>query len=255
MLTLYFQNGNVLIHRVEDWIILRKKYRIVGEIIGNSTHIPSLPVRIFPEEALLLMTRAIIEIREIINFAVFNERKNFETELLDHQIVDYKKTRKIQLESVLDSIVEQRRKHNDVRSKEEILADEINKTPPITKNNMIWPIFSIDTIEKQNTRHISLFTIQCCTTLLKFRTYENLYNKGYYITGGAKFGGHFLAYSGDPLCFHAIFIVKCVENDQNISTTEIIAFGRLGTSVKKRAVLASVVNEEIGFLTINWIDA
>jgi hypothetical protein len=33
------------------------------------------------------------------------------------------------------------------------------------------------------------------------------------MTSGAKFGGDFLAYPGDPLLYHAQFTVRCVRND------------------------------------------
>lgn len=255
MITLFFQHGHIMVYKVEDWITLRKTYRIIGEVIGTSTHIPSLPAKITPEEALLLMNRGIVEIREVIKCTESNQVSNFESELLDYQIVDYQKTRKVQLESVLDIIVEQKRINNDIRSKEEILEDEINKSSPVTKENMIWPIFLINNFKKEHTQLISLAAIKSFTTVLKYKTFESLYDEGYYVTGGTKFGGDFLVYFGDPICFHAIFIIKCIERDQKMSTMEMVAFGRIGTSVKKLAVLASMIYDEITYLTINWIDA
>lgn len=256
MITLYFQQGNILLYNVEDWIVLRRIHRIIGDIIGNSLHIPSLPVKISPEEAVFLLNTGIVEIREITkNEYDTSQLDTFETQMLEYQITDYKKTRKIQLENVMDMILEQRRKNNDNRSKEDILKEELEKTSPVTKDNMIWPIFLSSDVRQSNSRLIYTDTIKNLTTNVRIQTFQDLHDKGYYLTDGAKFGGDFLVYFGDPICYHAIFIVKCIENEQKISTMEIVTFGRLGTSVKKRAVLASVVDGQICYLTINWIDA
>lgn len=256
MITLYFMEGNILLYNVDDWLALRKTHRIIGEIIGNSSHVPSLPLKLSSEEALLLLNRNIVEIREVIEYGdEKTDIEEFEKQMLECQIIEYKTTRKIQIENVLDRIVAQRRKLNDNRSKEEILKEELEKTPPVTKDNIIWPIFLSSNIDKSNTRLINSDIIKTFSTGLKFQTFQDLHDRGYYITGGTKFGGDFLVYFGDPICHHAIFIVKCIESEQKISTMEIVAFGRLGTSVKKRAVLASMMDEQICYLTINWIDA
>lgn len=254
MIKLYFTEGNTFLYNVDDWITLRKTHRIIGEIVGSSSHIPSLPLKISPEEALLLLKKNVVEIKDLPDPRKVMEVNNIETQILEHQINDYKKTRRIQLENVLDMIIKQRRKMNDYRSRDDILNEELEKTPPVTKDNMIWPIF-LTPNDYISTKVINCHDIELHSTLLKSKTFEDLHYKGYFITDGAKFGGDFLVYFGDPICHHAIFIVKCIESEQSISPMEIVAFGRLGTSVKKRAVLASVVNEEVCYLTINWIDA
>lgn len=256
MITVYFLEGNLLLYSVDDWATLRKTYRIIGEIIGHAAHIPSLPLKLSPEETLYLLNKNVIEVREVIKYDNDKSKLDkFENEFLQYQIHEYRRTRKIQLEKVLDKIIEQRRKHNDNRSREDILKEELEKTPPVTKDNMIWPIFLSSDVQEENTQLIPVDVIKGMTTNLKTRTFYDLYEKGYYITDGGKFGGDFLVYFGDPICYHAILIIKCVESEENISTMEIVAFGRLGTSVKKRAVLASMIDGNISYLTINWIDA
>lgn len=89
--------------------------------------------------------------------------------------------------------------------------------------------------------------------------YNDLWNKGYFVTSGHKFGGDFLLYLGDPFIFHALYIVRCIENlNEKIHPTEIVAFGRLASSVKKKAVLASFDdddNDKLSYITINWMDS
>lgn len=94
------------------------------------------------------------------------------------------------------------------------------------------------------------------TTLMKCKIFEDLWLKGYYVSLGHKFGGDFLVYLGDPILYHAIFIVHCVEDvTKELNPTEIIAYGRLGNSVKKRAVLASSdSNDKVSYITLNWLD-
>ena len=48
---------------------------------------------------------------------------------------------------------------------------------------------------------------------LRYRVFLDLHTRGYTMTSGAKFGGDFLAYPGDPLLYHAQFTVRCVRHD------------------------------------------
>ena len=46
---------------------------------------------------------------------------------------------------------------------------------------------------------------------LRLLTFRELRKRGFYVTSGDKFGADFLAYPGDPLLFHAKFVVQCVQ--------------------------------------------
>ena len=71
--------------------------------------------------------------------------------------------------------------------------------------------------------------------------FTDLWERGYYLTGGEKFGGDFLVYPADPVKFHSHYIVVCVEENQLLDPQFMVSKGRLGTSVKK-TVLLSFVN-------------
>ncbi|CAG8525711.1 638_t:CDS:2, partial [Scutellospora calospora] len=73
----------------------------------------------------------------------------------------------------------------------------------------------------------------------KFKVYCDLWNRGYFITNGIKFGGDYLLYPGDPLRYHSHFIASIIDMDKSISPMDIITFGRLGTAVKKSYMLCS----------------
>lgn len=258
MIDLFYTNGTILLYKVESWIELRRTHRIIGDIVGSFSHIPSLPMKISIEEALLLLEKGVVNIKEVeqtnLNLGMSQgDLEQYQENLLQSQVVHYKKIRKKQLEGMIDKIVEKRRQRNDTRSAEDILTEELEKSTVITADTMLWPILnSCDTV--RTSRTISSDDLLKLTNKLKSLVYSDLWEKGYYVTHGDKFGGDFLVYVGDPICFHAVFIVKCVENDRTITPSEIVAFGRLGTAVKKRAVLASLIDNEISYITINWID-
>nr|CAD7399780.1 unnamed protein product [Timema cristinae] len=89
---------------------------------------------------------------------------------------------------------------------------------------------------------------------LRYNTFKTLWEQGHFITPGQKFGGDFLAYPGDPVKFHAQFLIICVERTSALPMSEIVAFGRLGSSVRKTVVIASSSSDQksVVFQSINW---
>ncbi|KAI8979763.1 tRNA intron endonuclease [Mycotypha africana] len=80
--------------------------------------------------------------------------------------------------------------------------------------------------------------------------FDYFWTKGYYITSGIKFGGDFLLYPNDPLVIHSQYIVHVVqdEENENVSPVDIVRMGRVATSTKKIAILASPAIK----LAIQW---
>eukprot|EP00116_Pleurobrachia_bachei_P006427 sb/3466689/ len=116
---------------------------------------------------------------------------------------------------------------------------------------------------------------------------HDLYRRRYAVTSGRKFGGDFLVYPGDPLVFHAWYVVRvtgchgddhvvtgchgddnvvtgCHGDDQmggeEISTVqdeeigceELLGFSRIASSVKKVAVIATVFGERVEYVSLQW---
>ena len=75
-------------------------------------------------------------------------------------------------------------------------------------------IFNGDPWITEENKTVSSWSCPVDTALQKCRlfTYKDLWNNGYFITDGAKFGGDFLVYLGDPVMVHARYIVICREN-------------------------------------------
>lgn len=85
--------------------------------------------------------------------------------------------------------------------------------------------------------------------------FEDLYDRGYCMSCGAKFGADFLAYASDPLLFHAPLAVV-VDDGADLSGVDLVAQGRLGDSTKKRMVTAFVQGEgaerRVRYVGVQW---
>ncbi|KAG1756469.1 tRNA-intron endonuclease catalytic domain-like protein [Suillus paluster] len=85
--------------------------------------------------------------------------------------------------------------------------------------------------------------------------FRDLWEKGYYMGGGIKFGGEYLVYPGDPLRYHSHFVASVIEApDAALRPMEIVAHGRLGTGTKKAHLLCEWNDESqvVSYLSIEW---
>ena len=92
---------------------------------------------------------------------------------------------------------------------------------------------------------------------IRYKTFQDLWSKGFYITEGEKFGADFLAYPGDPFEYHANYVVICSELDPQTEMTEeeLVAKCRLGTTVKKTVLLARLnKNNNVIYKSLIWTE-
>jgi len=88
---------------------------------------------------------------------------------------------------------------------------------------------------------------------MQAKIYADLWNRGYFISTASKFGGDYLLYPGDPLRFHAHFVVVIVDYKELLPMHEIISIGRLAVTVKKSPLLASLNADNMPiYFTIDW---
>ena len=88
---------------------------------------------------------------------------------------------------------------------------------------------------------------------LHYRIFSDLWEKGYYLTSGIKFGGDLLAYPGDPMRYHSFYIVIIIPWGKKVTPFDIISAGRLGSTVKKTALLCSVSDtNEVVYISVKW---
>jgi len=112
---------------------------------------------------------------------------------------------------------------------------------------------------------------------LKSATFHELRKRGFFVTSGDKFGGDFLAYPGDPLLFHAKFVVIChlpskpPPTHPNFSSTSDhqkrrsereqealqVARCRLGTAVNKTVLISTFrdATSKVKFTELRWTAA
>ncbi|CDQ69259.1 tRNA-splicing endonuclease subunit Sen34 [Oncorhynchus mykiss] len=92
----------------------------------------------------------------------------------------------------------------------------------------------------------------------RFRVFRDLRRQGFYLTSAGKFGGDYLVYPGDPLRFHAYFIVVCISMDESMPLCDVLAIARLGSNVKKTVLLCSSGGsqeddgEEVVYTSLQW---
>lgn len=56
----------------------------------------------------------------------------------------------------------------------------------------------------------------------------------------------------DPLLYHAFAIVVCLEKTTSFDGHDLVLWGRLGNSVHKTVVLASLVEDQVQYLSLSW---
>jgi tRNA-splicing endonuclease subunit Sen34 len=88
---------------------------------------------------------------------------------------------------------------------------------------------------------------------VRYNIFKSLWEKGFYISRGSKFGGDYLLYPGDPSRFHSNYIVTVASPDQPFSPLDFISMGRLGTTVKKTHAICSWSKEKgLMCISIEW---
>ncbi|XP_061413007.1 tRNA-splicing endonuclease subunit Sen34 [Lethenteron reissneri] len=88
---------------------------------------------------------------------------------------------------------------------------------------------------------------------LRYRVYRDLQRRGLHLTSGAKFGGDFLVYPGDPLRFHSHFIALCHDDERPMALVELLAAARLGSNVKKTVLLCSPMPRDgVRYTSLQW---
>ncbi|KAA8494468.1 tRNA-splicing endonuclease subunit Sen34 [Porphyridium purpureum] len=75
--------------------------------------------------------------------------------------------------------------------------------------------------------------------LHRFAAMSDLWQRGFFLGDGTKFGAHIMAYPGDPVGYHASLIVSVIPvAPPAVPMLELIATGRLGSATKKLASYA-----------------
>ncbi|XP_034239632.1 tRNA-splicing endonuclease subunit Sen34 [Thrips palmi] len=136
-----------------------------------------------------------------------------------------------------------------------VLEEELAKIPPLSKENTLIQTFTTyPWLRAEDACPVAWTFPSSHEEKIRYLTFKDLWEKGYFITTGHKFGGDFLVYPGDPVKFHSQFIVVCVPHSQTFSVHQFVTYGRIGSSVRKTFVLASLPpdSSKISYQSIKW---
>lgn len=73
-----------------------------------------------------------------------------------------------------------------------------------------------------------------------YLVYLHFWKNGYWFTSGLKYGVDWLAYEGSPEIFHSKYLVKYVDINESMTTSQMSHLCRLGSKTNKKLVLASI---------------
>lgn len=77
-----------------------------------------------------------------------------------------------------------------------------------------------------------------------YALFRHLHGLGYFMSPGLRFGCQLLVYPGDPLRFHSHFLAVGAGWDEEINLLDLVGGGRLGTGVKKGWLIGGVEADE-----------
>lgn len=266
MIDLTYSNGSVFVWNVDDVYRLRKDYRIVGNFIGCLPSLPrqdqmlGLPMQLTSEQIHFLLKRNVARVvrYEELDRPVGEEARKRREEAVGcsylEQSVLYREERLSQLMKISKKIVEGKRKKYGSDNFDEKLAlqEEIDRIPPMSKDMMMVQIPTRPHWQLEGEELANEILISEKST--KNLVFNDLWEKGYYLTSGEKFGGDFLVYPGDPLKFHSHYIAVCVDEDEPLTPQFLISKGRLGTNVKKIVLLCSIDSSGIvNYQSLQWV--
>ncbi|KAF4516379.1 hypothetical protein B566_EDAN008502 [Ephemera danica] len=226
---------------------LRQSHRIVGNLIGTLGCLPrqdvllGLPVELMKEEVRLLLDK---RLAQLVQYEGLTKLPSSD---LKEKFEQFRKQSYLEQNSTSQFIEIDR----DV-----LIQQEFNKIVPISEEMALiqTPTECPWLEDREAGRKMVQFSFpETPDEILRSKVFCDLWSKGHYISTGQKFGGTFLVYPGDPMKFHAQYIVLCRDQDQPMTGTELAAICRLGTSVRKSIVLATLDAEgEINYQTIQW---
>ena len=86
----------------------------------------------------------------------------------------------------------------------------------------------------------------------KFKIYCDLKQKNFYIICGKKYGCDFLIYKNDPNFCHSDYLVKIINNNNEININDIILNERISVNIRKKILFVFVVENQIKYINFKW---
>ncbi|XP_046673420.1 tRNA-splicing endonuclease subunit Sen34 [Homalodisca vitripennis] len=293
MISIVLQNDSPLVWKASDWIKIREEHRIVGSLIGCLVGLPrqdtfqGLPLMLLKEEVTLLLEK---NLACVISDSALSQRPDdqsrekyslYKEENKKEQLQCYEAQRKEQITSLIDRIIEgKRRKRLGLSTKkkkindqdnsnseetlssdfeldrDEILKIELNKSSASLSPPLLVQTFLSEHWTNESEETVKWRFPETSHERLRYSTFKDLWEKGFYITEGHKFGVDYLVYPGDPVKFHAQFLVVCKDYNETFSTVDFISYARLGSISRKTFVIATKPSdsENVVYQSIQWAE-
>jgi len=260
-----------LVWNVEECFSLRQDSRIVGAFIGTLSKAPhtgslnGIPMLLSSEEIDLLLSLNKISLFQFKDPNCFSE--DYINKFKLHQEMSYqnqvevcKAERKNEIIQNGDKIVKGKLKKlkeddNEIQvvDRDSILDAEIAKIPSLPRHLSLLQTFQAQPWMDYDFYQVNDWKYQ--GKEIKRVVFKDLWQKGFYLTDGGKFGGDYLVYPGDPMQFHAKYVVICFEDPiSSMDEKDLVARSRLGTSVKKTVLLATYQDDEIKYKAFRWTE-
>ncbi|XP_053118845.1 tRNA-splicing endonuclease subunit Sen34 [Hemicordylus capensis] len=282
MIRIHLLEGKAFVWNYTDARQIREKHRIVGTLVGALARKPrqnvrmGLPLQLLPEEARLLVERGVATLLKNPACQPHGDDTGQGPSTLE-DVATYQKgleenyreqlrlaaeQRKALLDTLAERIAQGQAKKRQQKGED---GDPPSK-PADLESTFAFPRESMMVqLPTERTQPGPEEEINCRVPSqdwpyagqqgheLRYRVFQNLWQRGYYVTSGSKFGGDFLVYPGDPMRFHAHYIALCVPKDEPLSLCDIISAGRLGTNVKKTVLLCSVEQDGTAvYSSLQW---
>ncbi|XP_065581133.1 tRNA-splicing endonuclease subunit Sen34-like isoform X2 [Artemia franciscana] len=272
--------------KTSNILYLRKELRIVGQLEGCLASLPrqlnlcGRPLRLMNEEAHFLLKNNYCELLSCSDLASpptkqsADNFKEIQNRAFEEQRLLVKEEKMQQILRAGEKILEgKRRKLNKEAAKsgnepppltlEQAVDEEIRRIPELTQANALVQIFTDiklfsehPVLDCEKLAPISWDYPSSENDKIRATVYGDLWAKGFYITGGEKFGGDFLVYPGDPVRFHAKYIAICLPFEGLLTPFQIAVHARVAVSVNKKVLLCTVNSDSrVIYKYLEWLDA
>lgn len=273
MIKLSFIDGKVMTFNGHDYMTIRRKFRIVGKLIGIPIAYPrnmnwnGLPAIYNEYEAKLLLEKnfVIIEDRRKLRNPPAEEHKEIfqnHQENLEHKIrKDYIESRLDETRANMDKIIEGKKKklkksgipENEIDvTSEDIIKQRIESLEESFPSSIV-PTQILNEYPFSSQLEFTQIKDLEVTNIGKYQIFRDLWEKNFILTNGDSFGCDFLCYPGDPVSFHASQLIHVIEPSEKFNVKYLVSCGRLSVSVNKKCVFAFIRdNNEVIYQTLEW---
>lgn len=275
----YLQNDKPLIWSSTDAVKIREEWRIVGCLIGCLPRLPrqnnhlGLPLQLSKEEVTLLLEKgAILLLNDATGLKEPSEKER--EEFIEYREASYQSQvdlfraeRKKEIYQNMANIIEGKKakaqkeekkdssEATEPSEKEEDFSIDVDKVPipPIPRKFSLVQIFTESPYRLDQEIPAEWSHPESKQEQLRYHVYRDLWNQGFFLSNGSKFGGDFLVYPGDPSRYHSHYIAICIPHDKPMSALDIVRMGRLGSNVRKTVLMCSQdCDQRISYISLQW---